>query len=97
MFETYMDYVTGEKFFTYGSSDPAKIKKLRKRIAERPDGVVVVMDDLEHGMMVRLPTSEWNFEAKPKARRAPLSEEAKEKAIAGLRKAKEARGLPSEG
>ena len=55
------------------------------------------MDDPEHGMMVRLPTSEWNFEAKPKAKRAPLSEEAKEKAIAGLRKAKEARGLPSEG
>lgn len=92
--ETYMDHVSGEKFFTYGTDDPAKIRRLRKRIEERPDGVVIVMDDPAHGMMVRLPTATWNYEARPKPKRAPLSDEVKEKAIASLQRAQEARGLP---
>lgn len=91
--ETYIDYISGEKFFTYGTDDPAKIRKLRNRIEERPDGVVVVMDDPEHGMMVRLPVASWNYEPKPKVKRAPMDEVTKEKLRAGLEKAQRARGL----
>lgn len=90
--ETYMDYITGEKFFTYGTDDPKKIARLRKRIEERPDGVVVTMDDPEHGMMVRLPTATWNYEPKPK-KRIPVNDEARIKMLANLEKAQKARGL----
>ena len=93
MMETYMDYVSGEKFFTYGTDDPKKIARLRKRIEERPDGVEIRIDDPVHGMMVRLPTSSWNYEPKPKAKRTPADDATKERLRANLEKAQKARGL----
>ena len=93
MAETYMDFITGEKFFTYGSSDPGKIRKLRRMIEERPDGVEVVMDDPEHGMMVRLPTKTWSYEPKLKRKGVPMSEETRRKAIERLEMARKARDV----
>ena len=88
--ETYMDFIGGDKFFTYGTDDPAKIKRLRQRIADRPEGVVIIMDDPEHGMMVRLPVQTWSYEPKPKTKGKKMTDEQRAKAVERLAKAREA-------
>ena len=86
-----MDFVAGEKHFLYGTTEYSRINRLRKRITANPDGVQIIADNELDGLVVRLPCSAWTFEPKPKAKRAPMSEEqlaaAKER-LASARKSK---------
>lgn len=89
MTETYMNYVKGDPFFTYGSTDPARIRRLKGRIETYPDGVEVIMDDPDFGFMVHLPVKTWSFEAKPKKKRREVSAEEREVLLGRLAAARE--------
>ncbi len=91
--ETVVELVAGEDHLVYSTNDRKYINRLRRRIADNPDEVRVLMDDPEFGLSVQCPAS-WFNEPKPKAKRKPLSVEQIALRTARLAELLEAQKLP---
>lgn len=88
MREISVDYIKGDDFISYWSSDPTEIRYMRN-LAEKHKEVTITQDDQsdEPCMGIRVPSS-WYRRPKPPAKRN-MSDEQKEKIKERLKDARQ--------
>lgn len=86
--ETAFEYIAGEKFGGFSSSESKWINKIKEYAKEFPDDVKIIYENSDGSIFAHIPTS-W-FKIKPKSKRQ-ITDEQREELRERIKKMHEAR------